>query len=97
MQNPESCAKFQDQAHKMYTDSLHKKHPNGGHYPLTAINGLALPNGHGPLHDQQRMALEDMDNMHHRSQSAGQRNPYSGKLYHHVCWVVFLQVLQRFI
>ncbi|XP_070202486.1 interference hedgehog-like isoform X2 [Littorina saxatilis] len=94
-QNTESGSKFQDQAHRIYTDSLRKKHPNGGPYPLNGMNGLALTNGHGPPHGhgppghRMNIDINPLANMehggHHRSQPPplGQREMYSGKPYHH--------------
>ena len=99
-QSSESCAKFKDQAHRIYTDSLRKKHPNGGLYPLSGMSGLALANGHGPPHGQPRLnvdanPLSDMDHMHHRSHSPpNHRDLYSGKPYPHVsCFSLSLSLV----
>ena len=89
-QSSQSCAKFKDQAHRIYT---------GGPYPLSGMNGLALANGHGPPHGQPRLnvdtnPLSDMDHMHHRSQSPpNHRDLYSGKPYPHVsCFFLSLSL-----
>ncbi|KAL8592957.1 hypothetical protein ACOMHN_050784 [Nucella lapillus] len=81
-QNVESCLKFQDQAHRIYSDSLRKKYHGGGGgpYPLNGLNGLAVANGHGlppppPPHDNMpRMnvnlsAMTHVDHLHYTSQS----------------------------
>lgn len=83
--NAEHTAKFQDQAQRIYTESLRKKHPNGGPYPLNGMNGLSLANGHGP-HGQHKMNIDtnplaEMDVQ--RSQTPTSRDQYKGKTYHH--------------
>ncbi|KAK7487638.1 hypothetical protein BaRGS_00021188, partial [Batillaria attramentaria] len=83
--NAGHCAKFQDQAQRIYTESLRKKHPNGGPYPPNGLNGLALANGHGP-HGQHKMNIDinPMDDMDmDRSQTPISQDPYTGKVYHH--------------
>ncbi|XP_076438690.1 interference hedgehog-like isoform X2 [Babylonia areolata] len=81
-QNLESCMKFQDQAHRIYTDSLGKKYPNGGTCPpLSGLNGLALANGHCPSHEgvsAVSMDLTFVDPLRHPPHAA---NLCSGKVY----------------
>ncbi|XP_025100220.1 LOW QUALITY PROTEIN: cell adhesion molecule-related/down-regulated by oncogenes-like [Pomacea canaliculata] len=77
------CSKFQDQAQRIYTDSLRKKYPNG-QYPLNGLNGLVLANGHGP-HSHHKMnidinPLSEMDS--HPSHMSIPHSVHSSKAYH---------------
>ncbi|XP_056010396.1 cell adhesion molecule-related/down-regulated by oncogenes-like isoform X3 [Ostrea edulis] len=43
--NDAVCQKFQDSSQRIYTDSLHKKYPNGSVFGCNGVNG-SIPNGH---------------------------------------------------
>ncbi|KAK6168430.1 hypothetical protein SNE40_020965 [Patella caerulea] len=70
-------SKFQDQAHRIYTDSMRKKYMNGG-YPVNGLNGY-VANGHGP-HGQLKPNLNV--NPVSSEMTSLPRNPDSVKYFH---------------